>query len=168
MALSIVCCLCLFHHLPSVFFISHILFTYCMRENKSLTLSNLCGINVWTLRIKSKVPVGTELKSKVSPDFIMPFFLLNIDAFFPHFSLKPVVSCIIDSAAGTYAMLGSMSCLACEETDWSWVKCFCFPMWYRYHPHNHVRSIKCFCSPVKMGAKLSKSTLEVNDYHVVL
>lgn len=134
MALPTVCCICLCHHLPSVFCISHILFTYRMRENKSLILPSLCGTNIWTLRIKSKIPVGTELKSNVSPDFIMPSFLLNIDVFFI-LLIETCDFCIINITVGNYAMLGSMSCPACKETDRPCVKWSCFQMWYRCITH---------------------------------
>lgn len=163
MALSIICCICLFHHLPSVFCIRHILYTYYMRQNKSLILSNLCGTNIWTLRIKSKIPIGIELKSKVSPDFIMPSFLLNISVFFPHFCI--IFSCIIDMAVGTYAMFESVSSLGCEEKDWTCVKCFYFQIWCRSITYTKVLNM-CFLA-CAMGATLSKNTLEVYYYHVV-
>lgn len=51
----------------------------------------------------------------------MPSFLLNIKVIFLSTLLIETcfISCIIDIPVGTYAILESLSSLACEETDWS-------------------------------------------------
>lgn len=173
-ALSIACYICLFGHLPRAFCISQIHFPYCLAENQGGTLPDLGGgTNIWTQRIKSKIPIGIELIDKVFPalDCITSPFLFNINPSPFPFLLKSMVSCIIDVAVGVYAV----ACLVCEWTDWSCVKSpkqrhsrkrFCSQMWCRCIARVITYKILIsLCLPTcEMGTiLLNKNSLKVND-----
>lgn len=162
-ALSIVHYIHLFGHLPRALCISQINFPYSLAEIEGGTLPYMYGTNILILRMKSKIPVGLELKGKgrVFPalNCVLSAFLFKINPFFPATSPAPTPLEISDCLYhwyGCWTLHCNLSCLWGDRL----VLWFCSQMWFRFITHGiTVKVLIGLCCAREMGTILLIRTL---------
>lgn len=134
-ALSIVHYIRLFGHLPRALCISQTNFPYSLAEIQGGILPNLCGTNILTARMRSKIPVGLELKGRgrVFPalDCIVSAFLFNINPFFPVPPSFLEISDCLYYWHGCWSLHCNLTCLWGDRL----MLWFCSQIWFRFITH---------------------------------